>query len=757
MTPSSGSCVACGARFLGGVLACPRSASAVPRDAPVRRWSPGLCQPALVGRAALLGRLVSLAEDVRRGLGRAVWLTGEAGLGKTRLKDALVEILAAEGFEVWEGSGLALPGAPAGIFRELLEATRALSPPAGTGRVSSADAERITRFLEGRERQGVPASLVSERTALFDSLCHALMPHRRPRLLVLEDWQHGDPLSHALVEELVSRLSHTPLFLLALQRPGGTAPAPVTAEVLTVGRLGPSEAAELLEGRLRGRGMPPPSVREALLRGSAGHPLHLLHAVTLLEEQAGLAVPLTGEAAVAARQMLLPDAQREVLKAATVLGPSFPRAVLATLAGGHAPLALLEAGGWLRSVSGGRYTWAVEPASGLDEVPEAALPQAHRRAAEAYEALADPLRHRACMELTRQWLSAEDSARALPYLVALAGWHLSALEPGPALAVYRFALGLAETLAPDVSREWQRRLWEHMGDAHRLAGEDLEAESAWHTARKLDGEGLASALGERARRLFKLTSVVLAQGKHEEVLGLDREGRRDCLSAAPLMSVSMDALCALALAALGRFQEARARILLAREQFHFASGADDALARAGVEALLHRAMGGVQLGLGFPEAAAAEYAQVLRWSERAGDTWEHSTALLSLGDAYSRAGDRERAAHFFQLALELDSRTGDRRGMAYTHHGLALLHTRAGAPELAKEDALRGLQLASMLEDRRLQSLLRCVLGRAQLQLGELEEAGRQLQLAARDATAAGARVELLQAEACLRVLEARR
>jgi len=373
--------------------------------------------------------------------------------------------------------------------------------------------------------------------------------------------------------------------------------------------------------------------------------LHLLHAVTLHEEQPGRAVPLTGEAALAERQALLPEAQRAVLAVATVQGPSFPRAVLVSLAG---------------------------------------------------------------------------------------------------------------ALEPEVSQEWLRRLWEHMGDAHRLEGEDAEAEVALHAARKLDGEGLASPLGDRARRLFKLASVMLALGRHEEVLRLDREGRRDTLAAAPLMSVSMDALAALALAALGCFEASRARTVLAREQFQRVP-TEEGPERAAVEALLHRAMGSVQLGLGFPEAAATEYAQVLRWSERAGDTWEHATALLSLGDAYSKAGDRERAAHFFQLSLELDARTGERRGMAYTHHGMALLHTRAGAPELAKEDALRGLHLASILEDRRLRSLLRCVLGRARLQLGELEEAGRQLRLAAKDATAAGARLELLQAEACLRILEARR
>ncbi|MCP3142642.1 AAA family ATPase [Pyxidicoccus xibeiensis] len=719
----------------------------------MRRWAPTVCQPPLVGRGPQLGRLMALAAEARRGLGHAVWLVGEAGLGKSRLKDALVERLAGEGFEVWEGSGMALPGTPAGPFRELLDATRGLQPPTGVGRVSSSEAELLGRFLEGRERQGVPASLAAERTALLDALCHALMPHRRPRLLVLEDWQHADPLSHALIEALVGRLLHTPLLLLVLQRPGGTAPVPVSATVLSVEPLGPEEASSLYAQRLPSHAEVSPDMREGLLRCAAGHPLHLLHAITLHEEQPEAEAPRTGAEALTARLESLSPVQREALQAASVLGPSFPRPVLGALVGGYTPLAWLEVGGWLRAVAGGRYTWA---ASVLEHEAAPDAPALHRRAAEAYEALPVELRRRCCVELARHWLSAGLPERALPHLLELAGWHRAALEPVTALGVYRFSIGMALGLEPETSRAWLRVLWEHMGDAHRLAGERPEAEYAWRNARSLDTQGRAPAPEDRARRLDKLASVLLSLGRHEEVVALGEEGHREGLEAVPTLAAALDAHASLALCALGRFEQARTRLRLARERLRLAPQ-ETGPTRASVEAALHRAMGDVLMGLGQPEQATLEYGAVLRWSERSGDTWEHSIALFSLGDAHARAGDRERATHFFQLALDVKSRTGDRWGMAYTHHGLALLHTQADAPELAKEDAVRGLQLAAVLEDGRLKSLLRCVLGRAQLRLGELEEAGRQLQLAAQEAAAAGARPEQLQAEAALRALDARR
>ncbi|MFY2564274.1 AAA family ATPase [Corallococcus terminator] len=753
MTSSSGVCLACGTRLSPGLSTCPRTPPRMPLAAGVRRWRVASCQPPLVGRTALLERLKWCAEEARRGLGRAVWLMGAEGMGKSRLKDALVESLAANRFEIWEGSGLALPGTPAGPLMELLEATRGLRPVAGVGRMSTAEAERVAHFLEGREWQGIPASLSAESLALFDALCHALLPHRGPRILILEDWQHADPLSRALVEVLVSRLAHAPVLVLVLERTGGPALPPPTAELLEVGLLNPEDAAALVATRLR-----PGWPKEALLRVGAGHPLHLLHVLAFHEEHPRAPLPESGPAVLAARFEALSPTWREALSVSAVLGPCFPRSVLGALVGGFSSLAGLEAGGWLMAVSGGRYTLGARPPEMRDEVSSDVEGLAlHWRVAEAYEALPAEVRRRACAELVRHWLAAKVPQRALPHLLEVAGWNLAALEPAAALGVYRVALAVAGSLSLEAARQWSRVLWERMGDAHRLAGERAEAESAWRIALSLEDPGAALATPERLQCLRKLAAVVLSLERYEEVVELGQsvgefEATRDAL----LCWASLDALCALALCWLGRFEEAESRLAGARGRLLQAPH-QEGPGRANVEAALHRARGTLLMGQGRPEQATVEYAAVLRWTERAGDTWEHSTALFNLGDAYARAGDRERAVHYFQLALDLKARMGDRGGMAYTHHGLALLHSQADAPELAKEDAVRGLQLAGMLGDRKLKSLLRCALGRAHLRLGEREEAARQLQLAAQDAAAANARPELLQAQAALRALEARR
>ncbi|NTX62061.1 AAA family ATPase [Myxococcus sp. CA051A] len=753
MTSSSGVCLACGTRLSPGLSTCPRVSSRVSLAEGVRRWGTGACQPPLVGRTALLERLKWCAEEARRGLGRAVWLVGAEGMGKSRLKDALVESLTADRFEVWEGSGLALPGTPAGPLLELLEATRGLRPVAGVGRMSSAEAERVAHFLEGREWQGIPASLSSESIALFDALCHALLPHRGPRILILEDWQHADPLSRALVEVLVSRLAHAPVLVLVLERTGGPGLVPPTAEMLEVGLLNPEDAQALVATRLR-----PGWPRDALLQVGAGHPLHLLHALAFHEEHPLVPLPSSGPAVLAARHEALSPARREALHVSAVLGPCFPRSVLGALVGGFGALAGLEAGGWLRPVSGGRYAVGARPPGPPEvtssDVEELAL---HRRAAEAYEALPAESRRRACAEVVRHWLAAKVPQRALPHLLEVAAWNLAALEPAAALGVYRVALDVAASLSLDAARQWSRVLWERIGDAHRLAGERAEAESAWRIAISLEDPRAVLATPEHLHCLRKLAAVVLSLERYEEVVSLGQAVGE--LAAGPdalVCTASLDALCALALCGLGRFEEAEARLASARARL-LQAPYQEGPGRASVEAALHRAMGTLLMGQGRPGQATAEYAAVLRWTERAGDTWEHSTALFNLGDAYARAGDRERAVHYFQLALDLKARMGDRGGMAYTHHGLALLHSQADAPELAKEDAVRGLQLAGMLGDRKLKSLLRCALGRAHLRLGEREEAARQLQLAAQDAAAANARPELLQAQAALRALEARR
>ncbi len=644
-------------------------------------------------------RLRALADSARQGRGRAVWLVGEAGSGKSRLKAALAEVLAGSEVEVWEASGAALPGTPAGPFLDLL-ASSGGPPLSGARHLSSAEAEVLARFQEGLQRQGLPASVEADRSFLFNALGKWLVPRGGPaRLLILEDWQDADRVSHGLVEHLVARLPQASTLLLVLQRPGGPGPVPAGAEVLTLA--------------------PPP---EAL---SAPDSL----------------------------QALAPG-KREVLQSLALLGPRFPRAVLTAVLGSPEPLAWLEAEGWLRPVPGERSARGAA-------FPEFALPTSaearglHLQAARAYETLPPPALRRACAQVARHWLGAGELERALPHLVTVAEWHAAACDPLGALAVYRSALERTVDLSPAAAARWWPVLWERIGDMHRFCGDKAEAEQAFRMACELLTP--TQAPSEQAWCLHKLASAVLAQGRFDEAVRLCDEGLGAAGRAAPLQASGLDALAALALCYLGRFDAAQARTRAARVRLHQVPVEEGGPVRTAVEAALHRAAGNALMGLGQAAKAAAEYEAGMRRTERIGDSWEHSIALFNLGDAHARAGDRERAVHFFQLALDLQARIGDRFGRAYTHHGLAQLHTRAGAPEFALEDARRGLVLAAELGDRKLKSLLHCALGRAHHRLGERGEAARQLQLATQEAAAVGARPELLQAEAAFREFHERR
>lgn len=62
-------------------------------------WGANHCQPLLVGRAGELAALDALVRRARRGGGLAV-IGGEAGIGKTRLVEAALDIARASGATV---------------------------------------------------------------------------------------------------------------------------------------------------------------------------------------------------------------------------------------------------------------------------------------------------------------------------------------------------------------------------------------------------------------------------------------------------------------------------------------------------------------------------------------------------------------------------------------------------------------------------------------------------------------------------------
>ncbi len=306
----------------------------------------------LIGRNRELAQLQGGLADARNGHGGLFLVTGEPGIGKTRLAEELSrhasedDMLAVWG-RCWEN-----PGAPAywpwtQALRALIEARdpTALKAELGGG------ADWIAQIVpELRER--VPGiepigSLRSEqaRFALFDAVTHFLWNHsrREPLLIVLDDLHVADRESLALLDFMARSLGDAAVVVMAAYqdaaaRERSEAVARQFATLALKGRrvalegIGEEQVGMMIEAEMGS--MPPVELVRELHAITEGNPLFAGEVTRLIAADGQLAAWTAGSAG----RLPLPDTVREtirrrfeplgmagvqLLKAAAVIGREF--------------------------------------------------------------------------------------------------------------------------------------------------------------------------------------------------------------------------------------------------------------------------------------------------------------------------------------------------------------------------------------------------------------------------------------------------
>ncbi|MFW5468918.1 BTAD domain-containing putative transcriptional regulator [Knoellia sp. CPCC 206435] len=284
----------------------------------------------LPGRDEQLRRADEALADAQTGRGRLVLVSGEPGIGKTRLAEAVAELAAARGFQTgrggWDTESSPAPWGWRRALGQVLGDTTVLDTESGgrdAASVSFEQADAVAQALRGGP----------------------------PTLLVLDDLQWGDTESLRLLRRVAAELPGLPVVLLATVRTPVTDPSSAPAQTLAalarldpvrmdLSGLGATAVAGWL-GKQSGRDLGEQVARE-LVQRTDGNPFYLGELLRLVVAEGALsdldapawhAVPSGVRDVVRQRVQALPEGAAALLVSAAVAGRSFDVAVLEQLTG----------------------------------------------------------------------------------------------------------------------------------------------------------------------------------------------------------------------------------------------------------------------------------------------------------------------------------------------------------------------------------------------------------------------------------------
>jgi class 3 adenylate cyclase/tetratricopeptide (TPR) repeat protein len=305
----------------------------------------------LVGRDREMDLLLSRWELAQDGTGQVVLISGEAGIGKSRLALSLRERLPEDAAR-WL-SGYASPFSQSSPLQPVVALLQRLIPldPAGLPLDqleaflrSYALADVLPLFaalldlpMEGRPpAAGLPPDRQREKT--LDALVELLlaMTEREPVVLLIEDIHWADPTTRQWLDRLIEQVPTVPLLLvltLRLQASDAFWGPRSHLTSITLGPLGEAEAGRLIDQVVREHSLPE-SVRRQIVERTDGVPLFVEELTKAALESHELGerreLPATLRDSLAARLGRLGSA-REIAQLASVIGRVFSLDLLAAV------------------------------------------------------------------------------------------------------------------------------------------------------------------------------------------------------------------------------------------------------------------------------------------------------------------------------------------------------------------------------------------------------------------------------------------
>ncbi len=723
---------------------------------PVQAWSigrakgsrtrhVGLKRLPLIGRDAELAVIREALAAARAGTGRLIEIVGEAGVGKTRLLQALEDD--ATGLRVQhavcEAYTVSTPYAVwTELLREFMDFGRDALDTVVEDRLREAVATRVPNLAPwlpliaivfGLKLAPTPEiEMLAENNRrpklheVVDRFLRAMM--LEPTLIVIENAHHADPASAELLTYLCGQLGGRPwLFGIARREAGTRFKAPEIPAVarLTLEPLAASDAFRLTQLATTDDALPR-HVLEVIAQRSGGNPQFLRDLLRSAIESDGIAgLPDSAEAAAMARIDALAPEDRTLVRRAAVFGLTFHPRMLS----------------WFADDSDGpppaQATWA-RLHEFFDQEPDGYL--RFRRSLlrdAAYEGLPYGLRRRlhgiVAGQIEEELDQPEEAADMLSLHYLVAGeyhpaWRYASVAAKRAQGAYAYveAAGmyaraveagrrLADVANDDVAAMYtaQAECW------YRAAEFDKAADGYAAAYRLVKGNPIAEA-----KLLLKRSWVEEKLGKYHHALRWAARARKavDGLDdpEAARQAARASAWYAVVLQVKGRQREA---LRWAKRAMVAAEIADDpdALGQA-----CH--VMGWAFGVLGKEGARQFYHRSLEAYQRSGNLVRQAGILSNLGAVCQIEGRWDEALSYYERGRDESLKIGSTINAGVARLNIAEILIDRGEPAEAEELLQETLPLWKASRHRYFLGYCLSFLGRASLRAGRLDEALKRLE-----------------------------
>ncbi|MGH2771694.1 MAG: ATP-binding protein [Actinomycetota bacterium] len=301
----------------------------------------------VVGRPAELRAIGEEIASAKAGRLTALTLEGEPGIGKTRLLTTAKDMAIAEGFMAVAVTADEEIKGPFLLARAIFACARQQS----SGTPAESALQRVTEAISGSDDPGLE-TLASDTKLLrvFDFAAVAIRAaaSAKPLALLVDDLQWGDEDSVRLLRYGVRANADLPIFMLLAVRPEEAAVVTELTNLiadmqrmglvrrLSLGRFSQTEAAALLEQTLKAnvaaasaatmneQAEGVPFILEELARTYRDTGMiQMIDGAWTLARNAARLVPSSVKTLIQRRSARLPDATRQVLAEAAILGRAF--------------------------------------------------------------------------------------------------------------------------------------------------------------------------------------------------------------------------------------------------------------------------------------------------------------------------------------------------------------------------------------------------------------------------------------------------